>query len=135
VPRGGTRCSRRAMRTAPPHGRVVAAGAGPAGGRRCRRPRGLAPPRRLGGCGLMLAAVLLAACPVEKHAAVDAGVFNPRGSFVMTPSKAAAHSPRSRSDQAQLEGTVSAGSQTHGRSYARRGPRHALARASGSLGA
>jgi hypothetical protein len=54
--------------------------------------------RRLGSCGALLLMALLAAAVL--HAEADAGVFNPRGSFVMTPTKR-------RSDELHHEGKVS----------------------------
>ena len=60
--------------------------------------------RRLGSCGALLLMALLAAAVL--HAEADAGVFNPRGSFVMTPTKR-------RSDELHHEGKVSAGLQKH----------------------
>ena len=91
--------------------------------------------RRLGSCGALLLMALLAAAVL--HAEADAGVFNPRGSFVMTPTKR-------RSDELHHEGKVSAGLQKHvcvawpplpqraARFHPRRGSMHATAKASHS---
>ena len=62
--------------------------------------------RWLGSCGALLLLALLAAAVRHAEGCSNVGVFNPRGSFVMT------HTKR-RSDELHHKGKVSAGSQKH----------------------